>query len=377
MFPMNAAINDQIPPARYITPPDPVVESPMPQVRSHRSKLIFDTMVTTRSKQLAYGDDKRAYDAEVKAANAEVEMQQVALAKAQAEKDALVRSQKTRELRETYKTQLADVASRQIRERQEELDYDAYLQRQSALADREDATKRDRQRVIAAAQRDELVRYNDALLQRKGKRIVEDIEQEKVLQRQSAELAVIKDARAAEDVRRRLEKTQIRARVAEQRARDLESESQKVQNEEEASYSAFQEARKRGVMTLKERREDMNANDHNDWVTVQKEKAARKKDGRKQPFPARKKELDVEEYNRSQRRTENSRLQTYLGRQIAERKAREQEEIDNDIELDRRMIAATQAKFDQSHQKMQALIPADSGIQMPTYTLSKSVMKFN
>jgi hypothetical protein len=276
-----------------------------------------------------------------------------------------------------YKRQFAEIERRVQEEHKEEQEYEAFLARQEAVKDREEAAKEQQARVVAEERRAEFRLRNDELLMRKANKIEEDLAQERVIQQQSAEQAAIRDERAVEDVRRRLEKTRIRERVAVQRAKDLAAQSQKIADEEEAAASAAAAATFRGVMALKAREEGMRAERHQDWMTRQIEKTARRREGRKKPFPTRRIPFDVDEYNRKERKKENLALQDYLGNQVTERKYKEREEVENDHALDHQMLAATQAKFDRSLSKLQSLIPESLGITVPPYTASTSITKFN
>jgi hypothetical protein len=313
----------------------------------------------------------------VKAAEAATEMQQVQYAKEQAARDVIKRRRKAGELCETYKKQFEEIDRHKREEHKEEMEYEAFLARQDAVKDREEAAKQVQARLVAEERRKEFRQRNDELLMRKASKIEADLEQERIIQQQSAEQAAIRDERAQEDVRRRFEKTRMRERVAVQRAKDLAAQNQKITNEEEAAASAAAAATFRDVMALKARQEGMREERHQDWITWQKEKSARKKEGRKKPFSSRRKPFDVDEYNKNERKKENLALQDYLANQITERKEKERREIEDDHYLDGQMLGATQAKFDRSLAKLQTLLPEALGIEVPKYTVSKSITKFN
>lgn len=370
MFPMNKKVNDKVRPAEVTEqPPEDVIDPVMPQVRSHRSKLIFDTMINMRTKQINYSDQKRQYDAAVKVAEADTEMRQVAAAKEQEIRDKQKRDRKVSELRSFYTTQLDEVARRKKRERDEELAYEAELQRQNALKDEEERKKQERLRQIAQERRDEFRRRNEEILMRKATRQEQEIEEEKKIQKENAEVQARRDARDAEDHRRRMEKTRMREKVVETMSREFEKRTQKNQQVQEAAESAAAEATMREVMTLRQKQEQMVEDRHREWLKMQKEREARRKTGFKQPFPLKKKDFDAEAFAAKQRRIEEERLKTYQRRQIEERKRRDQQEIDDDIALDNQMLDATQAKFDKSLSQLQTLIPSELGISVPTYSV--------
>jgi hypothetical protein len=377
---MNSTINDRVPPLPRIDPPDVFVDTPVPhftEVRSYRHKLINDATLATRARQHQFAQDKRFHAAEVRAAEADHETQQIEAARAEAARDAVIRAQKVRDLRDTYHAQLDDIALREQREHQSDLEYERYLAAQGQEKDREEAAKQARRRRIDAAERAEFLRLNQELQKRKEERIEEDLARERVTMRQAGEISEMRDARAAEDVRRRDELNAIRGRVGAQRARELARQSQTVAVEEPAAYSVVEDTRRSQVMALKFTKEQMAETRHGEWMEHQKEKSARRKEGRSQPFPSRRKGVDVEEYNRTQRRLESGRLQTYLGGQADEKREREARAREESLEQDRQMLAYSQAKFNESLRKVQALVPPDSGIKMPAYTVSRSVMHLN
>ena len=370
MFPMNKKINDRVRPVEVTEqPPEDVIDPVMPQVRKGRSKLIFDTMVNMRTKQINYGEQKRHYDQAVKAAEEETEMRQVALAQEQELKDRQKRDKKVAELRTFYTSQLDEVARRKKRERDEELAYEAELQRQNAIKDEEERKKQERLREIAQERREEFRRRNEELLMRKATRQEQEIEEEKKIQRENAEVQARRDARDAEDHRRRMEKTRMREKVVDTMSREFEKRTMKNQQVQEAAESAAAAATMREVMTLRQKQEQMVEDRHREWLKMQKEREARRKTGFKQPFPVKKKEVDAEAFAAKQRKIEEERLKTYQRRQIEERKRRDKQEIEDDIALDNKMLDATQAKFDKSLSQLQTLIPSELGITVPTYSV--------
>lgn len=376
MFPLNKKVNDRVRPVEVTeAAPEGVIDPVMPQVRRHRSKLIFDTMINMRTKQVNYSEQRRQYDQAVKAAEEETEMRQVAAAKEQELRDKQKRDRKIAELRTFYTTQLDEVAKRRKRERDEELAYEAELQRQNAIKDEEERKKQERLRQIAQERRDEFRRRNEEILMRRATRQEQEIEEEKRIQRENAEVQARRDERDAEDKRRRMEKTNAREKVIETMSREMTKQMQKNQQVQEAAESAAAQATMRQVMTLREKQEQMVEDRHREWLKMQKEREARRRNGFKQPFPLKKKEIDAEAFAAKQRKIEEERLKTYQRRQIEERKRRDQQEIDDDIALDNAMLDATQAKFDKSLSQLQTLIPSELGITVPTYSVRNTLSR--
>lgn len=370
MFPLNKKINDQIRPVPVMDEPSPVIDKYMPQVKKHRRKVIHDTMVNVTSKQRQYAQDKRLYDQEVRQAEAEAESQQIQLAKEKDERERLKRMRKKQELNQTYKDQLQMIERRKQQERYEELQYEEELRLQNKAAQKLEDQRLEKLRKIAEERREEFRLKNDELLMRKEYRREKELEEERRIQRENAEVQRRQDARAAEDARRRMIKTKMRSRVAEQRAKDLAEQTQRNNDEQEAAESAASKAAFKHVQELKDRQEQLYEERHNDWLALQKEKQARKRLGPKKAFPIRKPGVDEYLYNQQQRKREVERVKKYQYAQIEERRRKEKEEIENDILEDNKMLEATQAKFNQSLKQLQSMIPKELGITVPEYKIA-------
>ncbi|KAK8900204.1 hypothetical protein M9Y10_002527 [Tritrichomonas musculus] len=370
MFPLNPKINSKVKATQSIAaPPTGIIDPVMPQVRSHRSKLIYETMVKTRAKQVDYNQQKREYDAQVKDAEDQQEMEQIQLAKEKAQRQQLKARQKMRDLRQTYVEQLSEVEKRKQRERQAELDYEQELKRQNRIQQKEEEKKQERQRKINEERREEFRRINDEILMRKANKREQEEEEEKRIQKENAEVQAKNDARAAEEEKRRLAMTKKREHVVELMSIELQKTQNKNDQVQQAAESAASKAAIAEVTALKEKQERMFNERHNDWINLQKEKQARKRTGVKRAFPSRQTEIDEEAYARTQRRIENERVKQYQMLQAEDRKRREKEEIENDILEDQKMLQATQDKFNKSLAQLQSMIPPELGITVPQFTV--------
>jgi hypothetical protein len=333
-------------------------------------------MVSTRAKQIEYGQQKRLYDQTVKAAEEEIEWQQIELAKELALRDREAQQRRKVELRETYRTQFSERAQSIRQEQQADALTEQSLREYEREQDRVEAEKIARKRQIVAEQNEEFRRLNADVMARKAARIDQELEEERLIQHQSAEYQAERDARALEDTRRRLEKTEHRSHVAEQRAREHAAMiANSAAAEELADSDAAQSAFDR-VNAMKLKYQQLDAERHQDWMTVQKEKEARKKQGRSKPFPVKREGPDAEEFDRRQSKIESTRLQDYLRMQIDERRARESQQTNDDIAADNEMLATTQRKFEKSLQSLKSLVPESTGIQVPAYTPSRSITQF-
>ena len=373
MFPLNKKINDQAKPGKPLSqPPEAVIDPVFPKVRSHRSKLIYETMVKTRAKQVDYNQRKREYDAEVKDAEDAEEMQQIALAKAKEQRQREKERQKMLELNETYKQQLAEVERNREREKRELQQYEHKLRLHYLEQEKEERKKMEKQRMIQEERKEEFRRINDQMLMKRANKIEKEYEEDLKIRKENAEIQAIQDARAAEEKRRRMELTRKREIAADLMAKDLERSRKKNNEAQEAAESAAAKASMREIMELKTKHENMLEERHNDWMNLQRERQARRRTGVKRNFPQRIEPFDAEAFAAEQRRREISRVKEFQKNQIEERKRMEKEEIENDLRLDREMLRMAQEKFDKSLASMQNFIPPELGITVPTYNVSQS-----
>jgi hypothetical protein len=359
MFPMNAKINSQAQAVSFQDePPAPVVDPPLPQGRKHRSKLIFDTMVAVRKQQMDYTQQKRLYDAARKAAENDQAMAQVDAAKRRAQRDQEKQQRKTAELAETYELQFAEKQSRLQREKDWEVDIDETYRIEDEQQNRSFAQQQTRTRDVAATKARECARaVHDVRVRKESERDAE-IERELAIREQDQAVQAHWDGVRNEAERRRLAKSKGSPRTWRRTPRRRAVPRLDEVARQHAAHEAMDEQRRQ------------------DWLSIQREKDARKKTGKTKPYPAKRHPVDVDEFNRRQRRVENLRVQDVLATQIAEKRKREQDEIQADIAFDEYSLAERQKKFETSLQKLQTLVPEEAGIKVPAYSPSRSITKF-
>lgn len=365
MFPLNKKINDQVPKKQRPAEPEGVIEKPMPQVRSHRSRLIYETMVNTRKQQVDYLNQKKDYEAEQKTIEQEEENAQIELAKQKQARELAKRKQKMKELNKVYEEQLQDVEKRKQKEREEELQYERILKQQDIEQAKDERKRQERLRKIAEERKTEFQKRNDELLMRRAARQEQEIEEEKRIQREASEVQARQEERQREDERRRMEKTEMRSRLVEQQLKELKNKSQKNDDIQEAAESAAARSKAKEILALKTKQEGMIHDRHSEWIKLQKERTVKSHQYTKRPFPSKKKEQDALEFEMTQRKREEERLKRIQYAQIQERKRQEQKEIDDDLALDQSMLATSKAQFEKSLQQLKTLIPEELGISVP------------
>jgi hypothetical protein len=376
MFPMNSKINCQVDPVSFVdVPPDPVIDPPLPHTKKYRSKLIFDTTVAVRQRQIDHSQQRRLHEAARKAAESDYEMAQVDAAKRRAQRDLEKQQRKIAELAQTYELQFAEKQSRLQREKDWECDIDETYRIEDEQQNRSFAQQQTRARDIRATKERECASAVHEVRIRKEAERDAEIEREVAIQEQDQEVQAHWEDVRKEAERRRLAKSKQRARVVEKLAEEMVANPVKPRGPEAAESEL---ARKKIDAVVREHaaHEAMEEQRKQEWLNSQKEKDARMKMGRKKPYPAKRQPVDVDEFNRRQRRTENLRVQDVLALQIAERREREKEEIQADIAFDEFSLAERQQKFEKSLQKLQTLVPEETGIKVPKYTPSRSITKF-
>jgi hypothetical protein len=375
LFPFNPEINrrarERTQPHSTSTlddkPPTPFVDPPLRFGRTGRRKAILAATLDTRSRQLQYQERLSEYNRNHTNAleaqrNAELEACNEELA---AERTARRREQV--ELRTAYQEQLQSVAQRRQREQQEAAEFDERLKEQQRRTAAEEAAKREKQRTIRGEMAAEYNRKNADMQQARERRIAAEKDEEKRLQLENAEIQRQRDERAAEDERRRLEKTRFRARVCEAQARNIAEMQSKQEAEQQIAESATASNEERRLLEKKERQQQMDRDRHAEWLRLQREREARRLHSTKKPFPRRPDEADADALEAQRKRQENTECRLAQRQQIEERRQAQREQAEKTKRLEQEMLDASKARFDQSLSRLQTLVPAELDIKVPAY----------
>lgn len=381
LFPLNTAINSQAIDTTTkmrsrdlgdLRPPTPIEDKPMPKVRSHRSKIIYETMINTRGKQVKYNEKLREYEREqgdVAASLDDIELQ-ICRTKAQEERDQKKHNMKMLSL--AYQQQLQEVENRKKREREIEQAYENQLKLEDEKLREEERKKNERLKQIQRERREEFEKKNEELQKSRQLRHQMEREEEKRIQQEAAEIELRKEERAKEDERRRLEMTKIRSRVVDQQAKNLKNLQQQVDTHQALAESEASKNALREVQATKEKHEKMEKDRHSEWLKLQKEKQIKNRHVVKRPFPSKQKEADELEFAEQQRQRENKSYRAVQEKQHQERIAQERREKEEELIEDQRMIEESQKKFEKSLQTLQKLVPEELGITVPKYNPIRS-----
>jgi hypothetical protein len=174
---------------------------------------------------------------------------------------------------------------------------------------------------------------------RKAERKDRKIEEDDRNGAQSAEYSAAGDAWAAEDVGHRDEKTRQRERASEKLARKLAlSQAVNAVGEQITEFEMERRVMKR-VAEGKSKYEQMGKERHSDWLTSQKEKDVRKKEGRAKRFSAKRDPFDVLGFEMHQKKSASGRSQGVLRFQGEEKEERERKDKEEDRAADIEMLA--------------------------------------
>ena len=146
----------------------------------------------------------------------------------------------------------------------------AKIREQLRRQELEDRIQQEKLRQIAHERKKEFQRRNDELLQRREKRIEDDIAAEKLLAKQKAEVDQRMEERAEFDRKRRENRNMIRNRLIENQSKRLAetlAKQQRSQSNAESEVAKREEAeRKRQIQRRKEMAEERNR----DWLKSQR-----------------------------------------------------------------------------------------------------------
>lgn len=373
-FPLNSTINTtKLPTNNMPQPPEPVIDVPMPKMKSHRRKYIYDTTIAVRKKQMDYKTQLAEYNREMREYEKANEANIVKIAKEAVQKEEEKHKNDKANLRANYEEQIKD-HKRQIKRAQQEEQMEVEKMREAEAAQRElDRQKEEKEAMVKQTYRDEFLKRNAMLQKMKATRHEREKEEEREIARQAESLSATREARAKREEEIRLEKTKRREIVVELQAKALAQQKKKIDDfqEKAISQATLNEERERQA------REDKKKNDalqrEREWKMLDKERQAKTAIKTKRPFPTRIPDFDEEAFAREQAHNEKVYYRTMQMKQARDRKRREKQEMENDIIEENQNLEMTTQQFNQSLKKLQDSVPAELGIKVPQYKPSMKV----
>ncbi|EAY09119.1 trichohyalin, putative [Trichomonas vaginalis G3] len=373
-FPLNSTINTtKLPTNNMPQPPEPVIDVPMPKMKSHRRKYIYDTTIAVRKKQMDYKTQLAEYNREMREYEKADEANIIKIAKEAVQKEEEKHKNDKANLRANYEEQIKD-HKRQIKRAQQEEQMEVEKMREAEAAQRElDRQKEEKEAMVKQTYRDEFLKRNAMLQKMKATRHEREKEEEREIARQAESLSATREARAKREEEIRLEKTKRREIVVELQAKALAQQKKKIDDfqEKAISQATLNEERERQA------REDKKKNDalqrEREWKMLDKERQAKTAIKTKRPFPTRIPDFDEEAFAREQAHNEKVYYRTMQMKQARDRKRREKQEMENDIIEENQNLEMTTQQFNQSLKKLQDSVPAELGIKVPQYKPSMKV----
>jgi hypothetical protein len=348
-----------------LPPPAPFQDPPLYLGRSNRRRMILDATFKTRAQQVRYKEMLAEHALEQPDQLTTLQTEELRLVDEELEAERVQRRQTQRDLSDVYQTQLASVEQRKEREHEDDLRFEASLREMDQKIAEEEAEKAEKLRLLRREMREDYNRKNAALLQARATRIAGEKEEEKRLQFEAAEIQQRRDERAVEDERRRLEKTQIRARVCEAQAKALSQAQVKQESEQQAAESETSKAAHQRLLQERQKYRQMERERHDDWIQLQKEKAAQRVDYIERPFPRKQENLENEFDEEADKLRRAKKTQAYQLTQMQERREQERKDKEDSLARDRDMLATTDQQRDASIQRLQSLVPPQLEIDVP------------
>lgn len=373
-FPLNSTINTTKPPTDYVPqPPEPVIDVPMPKMKSHRRRYIYDTTIAVRKKQMDYKTQMKEYERELKAMEKENESHVVKLAKEAIKREEEKHKDDKANLRANYEQQIR-AHKRQLQRLQEEERLEVEKMREEEARQRElDRQKEERENKIKQEYRDEFVKRNHMLQQMKATRHLREKEEEKEIARQAESLSQTREARAKREEEIRLEKTKRREIVVELQAKALAQQEKKVNDFQEKAISQATLNEERDRQAREEKKKNDAKQREKEWKMLAKERQAKTAIKTKRPFPSRIPDFDEDKFNAEQARNERVYYRTMQQKQALDRKIRDKIEAQMDIYEENQNLEMTTQQFNQSLKKLQDSVPAELGIKVPQYKPSMKI----
>jgi hypothetical protein len=177
-----------------------------------------------------------------------------------------------RTLAENYHQQFADHAAALEREKQEDR-LEAQKMRRMEIEDAQAEDLRQEQlRKVARQRTREFQLRNDEMLQRKERRIEDDLAKEKIVQQQNAEVAMRMEAREKAEKDKRDAKTAWRSYLIDLQAQDIIARAAKRQQTDTIAQSELQEREERDRAKREEKAAQMRRERNQEWLDTQRQR---------------------------------------------------------------------------------------------------------
>lgn len=305
------------------------IATPTPgELREINSKIAAEAVKKERDEQIRAREKIRLARMKDEAYWTGVEQREGISTKTIGETIAFRKQQSQRALADDYKQQFALHAKvKEEEKRQEQLEVQKMRQMEAEDAEKE----RKRQatlREIARERNREFQKRNEELMQRKEKRIEEDLAAEKIIQKQQEENTRRMEERALFERTRREEKNRIRNNMIEKQAKELAELKAHQQRSDEIAQSEIEKREEAERQRRLKRQEDMKTQRNKEWLAYQRTRDMRYMDKQDTPDFVNDDDDAVRAADALFRRKRQAALRQEQLRQIDLRRKREKDELE-------------------------------------------------
>ena len=305
------------------------IATPTPgELREINSKIAAEAVKKERDEQIRAREKIRLARMKDEAYWTGVEQREGISTKTIGETIAFRKQQSQRALADDYKQQFALHAKvKEEEKRQEQLEVQKMRQMEAEDAEKE----RKRQatlREIARERNREFQKRNEELMQRKEKRIEEDLAAEKIIQKQQEENTRRMEERALFEKTRREEKNRIRNNMIEKQAKELAELKARQQRSDEIAQSEIEKREEAERQRRLKRQEDMKTQRNKEWMAYQRTRDMRYMDKQDTPDFVNDDDDAVRAADALFRRKRQAALRQEQLRQIDLRRKREKDELE-------------------------------------------------
>ena len=305
------------------------IATPTPgELREINSKIAAEAVKKERDEQIRAREKIRLARMKDEAYWTGVEQREGISTKTIGETIAFRKQQSQRALADDYKQQFALHAKvKEEEKRQEQLEVQKMRQMEAEDAEKE----RKRQatlREIARERNREFQKRNEELMQRKEKRIEEDLAAEKIIQKQQEENTRRMEERALFEKTRREEKNRIRNNMIEKQAKELAELKARQQRSDEIAQSEIEKREEAERQRRLKRQEDMKTQRNKEWLAYQRTRDMRYMDKQDTPDFVNDDDDAVRAADALFRRKRQAALRQEQLRQIDLRRKREKDELE-------------------------------------------------
>lgn len=296
------------------------------ELRPLYSKIAFQAIQKDRQAQVAMREQMKMQQMKEDAYWADIEQEQGLQTRRVQQKYANTIHDQQRKLANDYQQQFALHRKRIEAEKEESRREAQKIREIQKNEEKQELKRQERLRQIAAERAKEFTIRNEELLQRRAKRIEDDLAQEAITIRQHAESEKRMEERANFEKRRREEKNRIREKLISDQSKrlaEIKAREQHFQTTAESEISKREEADRKKRLDEQKRLSQQRQKDYADYLREKDLKMMNKKET---PDWTNDDDEEARQFDAKMRDLQQKRLRRDQMRQITERRERERRE---------------------------------------------------